>query len=365
MMHQSPGTAPGRPKGESRPTATLWRQGLFLALAALLGIPLYLLMVVVIIRAGLLDPSGPPFNDEQLKALLAFLGVALTATASAVGLILSKASSDRAFAQQVADSDRQTLETAVRVLDLLKVDQGHADPIIAAGALTTLVYLRHPIIAMQILRVAFELKAVGIKSAVWLIDRILSEPATPENEPLLAASKQNAAELLQKHVADLTADAEPGMAEWPNCAFGSWPTGLSIQCSLTLSQGLRELLVSRSASWWETAGRTWSWAIYSLVCVAEMSDTDVDLANEAAGYGLRMLTALRDGDDVETLTGTVPRGDVDARLRKALDGRVDEALDAAMRDKDMERWITEARELHERLDGGLTTSSGNVPSVAG
>jgi hypothetical protein len=262
-------------------------------------------MLAVTIRSDLFRFSGPAFTDSQLTALLAFLGVVLTVTVSCIGVFLSKVASDRSFAQQRADADRQTLETAVQVLELLKVEGGLANRVVTAGALTTLVYLRQSVIAMQMLRVALDENAVDIRTAVWLVDRILSEPPTLENRAQLDASKHNAAELLSEHVADLTNDANPGMAEWPTSALAAWPANLSVQCSRALLMALVDLLSSRSASWWTQADRTWSWVVYTLYELALETTAEPELRQEAAGYATSLLMVLPAYAEVDGLTDSI------------------------------------------------------------
>jgi hypothetical protein len=143
-----------------------------IAFIALLVLPLYALVITVVVRSGLWDLSGEPFNDEQFKALFLFLGAALGTTATVTGLLLTRASAERSLAQQ-------QLDTAVQALSLIKNETDYAAKAVVSGALATVEHLGHPVIAMRTLQTALRDDAVDINTAVWLIDQVLSRRSRP------------------------------------------------------------------------------------------------------------------------------------------------------------------------------------------
>jgi hypothetical protein len=302
-----------------------------IAFIALLVLPLYALVITVVVRSGLWDLSGEPFNDEQFKALFLFLGAALGTTATVIGLLLTRASAERSLAQQ-------QLDTAVQALSLIKNETDYAAKGVVSGALATVVHLGHPVIAMRTLQTALRDDAVDINTAVWLIDRVLvAAPAPARRDVVLVASKQEAVELLHTNLERLIDDNKPGDVEWPLSAHSAWPRDLSQQTGWRLMQALMELLTSRPAHWW-TQTFTWSWVIYTLNQLVQDDTVDTVLRTEAAGYGLLLLTA-HDGD-VNGLTDTAPRAEVEARLR-ALAGDVRQLEHRVLADK-IEEWVDEA-----------------------
>ncbi len=320
-------------------------------LTCLVGIPLYALLVSVIVRSDLLDFGGKPFSDEQFKALIAFFGVALGTTATALGVFLTKASNDRAQVQQSASmrqaeqaeresEARQKLDTAVQVLGLMKNDSGYAAKAVTGGALTTLVHLGHPVIAMRTLQAALADEAVDISTAVWLIDQVLGGVKTVGDWSDLTVSKQDAAELLLSLTAQLPDDARPGYAAWPSCVSGRWPADLDVQTGMTLVFAMLSMLTSRPEAWWTSRDLTWLWAIDTLVCAAEDDSGHEHLREESATYATVLLTAV----DLETVDETYVHG-VTERVSSL--AHPDYLSDAGMELR-VDAWITEATTSRDR-----------------
>lgn len=304
---------------------------LSLAFICLVVVPLYALVLVVVIRSDLWHLRGGPFNDEQFKALLLFLGAALGTTATVVGFLLTKASGERSLAQQQLDS-------AVQALSLIKQDGGYAAKAVTAGALATLVHLGHPVIAMRTLQAALDDDAVDLSTAVWLIDQVLTATPTRGARDDLVVSKQDAVELLVTQLPRLPDDDHPGSVSWPLSALGAWPPNLGQQSGWRLMHTLLGLLVSRDARWWTSRGLTWSWVIASLDRVAVDESVEKGLRQEAGRHGLQLLGAL-DGD-VNSLYETEPRAAVLARMTTVVDG-ADDFANPAMRDV-VAAWVARA-----------------------
>ncbi|WP_109508602.1 hypothetical protein [Nocardioides speluncae] len=309
----------------------LGRSWLTLAFVCLVVVPLYALVLVVVVRSDLWQLGGGPFNDEQFKALLLFLGAALGTVATVVGFLLTKASSERSLAQQQLDS-------AVQALSLIKQDDGYAAKAVTAGALATLVHLGHPVIAMRTLQAALDDDAVDLSTAVWLIDQVLTATPVRGARDDLVVSKQDAVELLATQLPRLPDDDHPGNVAWPLCAVGAWPPDLGQQPGWRLMHTLLGLLVSRDAGWWTSRGLTWSWVIASLDRAASDETVEIGLRQEAARHGLQLLGALT--GDVNTLYDTEPRDAVRARLAAVVAG-ADEFANPKMRDA-VTAWVDRA-----------------------
>jgi hypothetical protein len=189
-------------------------------LGACLVVPGYILAVSVVIRSGLFDfASKKPLTANDAQAIWVFLGSAVAASVTACGLLLTNAHNARLIlfqreidlrdrvAAETADR-RLTLDTAVATLELLSEGPAYAPKGSVAGALTTLVHLGHPIIAMRCLAASWDDKAIDSASATWLISEAYSK-GTP-------ASQIEAANLLRDHALDLTDPTRPGTFSWPN-----------------------------------------------------------------------------------------------------------------------------------------------------
>ena len=303
-----------------------------LTFVVLVVVPVYGLVAAVVIRSGLWHLHGSPFNDEQFKALLLFLGTALGTTATLIGLLVTRASAARSLLQQ-------QLDTAVQALNLIRYETGYAAKAVVSGALATLVHLGHPVIAMRTLQTAWRDDAVDVKTAVWLIDQVLATTASTASAGDLVASKQEAVEMLNANLAQLVHDDRPGDVDWPLSAV-AWPKDLDQQTGWRLLQTLLELLTGNPAQWWTRDGLTWSWTIYALDQLVQDHSADALLRSEAARYGKKLLEA--NPGDVNGLTRTVPRADVEARFVRLSD---DDAVSVLNLDETIEEWVAEARAM--------------------
>jgi hypothetical protein len=292
----------------------LRRHGLSIVFVVFLVVPLYLLLISVVARSDLLRFWGDPFTDNQFQALFAFLGVALGVVATTLGALLAKTNSDRTIAQkeeselrmlvQTQESNnRQKLDTAIQVLNLIKNEDQYAGRAVTGAGIATLVVLGYPVIAMRTLQAAMGEGVVDSASATWVIDQVLAESLRPRGShtpalgepsvrPEQLPSREEAAQLLYDHVSVLTKDDVPGACDWPSCALGQWPTGLSLQCGWTLMLALLRLLVSRPARWWTSGDDTWSWVIFTLHQITRDDSSAQILRGEAATYALLLLPAL-------------------------------------------------------------------------
>ena len=333
-----------------------------------------MLLISVVVRSDLLRFWGEPFTSEQFQALFAFLGVALGVVATTVAALLAKANNDRNLAQKEeserraaalkADSDRrmlvetresnnrQKLDTAIQVLNLIKNDEKYAGKAVNGAAIATLVVLGYPVIAMRTLQAALHEDAVDSASATWVIDQVLAqnlmsaaadggaEDGDTRRDPV--PSREEAVQLLYDHVSVLTRDEDgQGAWDWPDSALESWPPGLSLLAGWTLMLAMLKLLVSRPAAWWTTGDNTWGWVITTLHAATQESTTDLHLKREAATYGLLLLDVVdrKGGNERESLHVDVLRRGLDEHkqanrrpanpwMRRQVDDWIREALNA-------------------------------------
>jgi hypothetical protein len=186
-------------------------------LAALLAltVPLYTASVILLVKSGLLSGSRKPLNDEQYKTLVAFLGTALTATAAVIGTLATWWHNKRSREQLAFDNRRlreqQALDTVAKCVELLSHETEYRPKAQVAGAVTALVHLGYPIIAMRILAVVWNEKAIDVGTACWLVGEVVKHGGPPATE---------ATELLRSHAADLPYEVGGECyCYWPDSAY--------------------------------------------------------------------------------------------------------------------------------------------------
>lgn len=327
----------------------------------LLLVALGALMLSVVVRSDLWRFWGAPFTADQFRAMFAFLGAALGVVATLVAALLTKANNDRTLVQKEESEqrvlaqareaqNRQRLDTAISVLGLIKTEDQYAGKAVTGAAITTLVVLGYPVIAMRTLQAALNEQAVDSASAAWVIDQVLGgrsildggQYSTAAGRVQLEAppSREDAIGLLYDHYAVFTDDERPGKFEWPRCAAGQWPPGLDQQSGWTLMLAMLRLLTSRPASWWTADDLTWSWVIYTLYQVTEDPAGDQHLRAEAATYSLLLLDAF-DGD---TINGSVNEMIQARDLREKMTPLAHPAwFSNPQTERTLRRWISEAR----------------------
>jgi hypothetical protein len=228
------------------------------SLIGLVTLSLLLLATYLVFRMNLF--SSKTLSDEQFKSLWAFLGVALGAVATLIGAMLTDQSNRRdvalralAAAQQDA-TNRETekrlkLDTVAKVLELITNGDNYAPPARVAGAVATMVELRGGPVAIRMLRELWVADKVSTSTAVWLVDRVLTDPETQEDAKLAAA------DLLADYASKLVpapGDATQERYEWPSILQDSWPAHLSDASRNSLFHLTRMVLLARKPDfWWE------------------------------------------------------------------------------------------------------------------
>ena len=334
----------------------------------LLLVALSLLMLSVVVRSDLWRFWGEPFTADQFRAMFAFLGAALGVVATLVAALLTKANNDRALVQKEESEqrvlaqareaqDRQRLDTAISVLSLIKTEDQYAGKAVTGAAITTLVVLGYPVIAMRTLQAALNEQAVDSASAAWVIDQVLGDrPILGEDrvsgaaggpvQPEAAPSREDAVGLLYDHHLVFTDDTRPGKFEWPRCAAGQWPPGLDQQSGWTLMLAMLRLLTSRPAAWWTADDLTWSWVIYTLYQITQEPGGDQHLRAEAATYSLLLLDAFT-GDTINgSVNEMIQAKDLRERMKPLAHP---EWFSNPQTERTLRRWIAEARKASGTL----------------
>jgi hypothetical protein len=280
-----------------------------IALFLFLLVPLYAVSIAFGIRTGIFDLRDRTIGDEEFKALWAFIASGLATAATIIGLLLTRSHNNRTLAlqqdienqkliaQKEADernallqkeaSARLTLDTVVKSLDLLVMNDGkYAPKARVAGALAALVHLEHPVIAMRSLSAAWDDNAVDAATACWLISGVFDQGTED--------GKYEAAVLLLLHVSDLCADdAHKGIFEWPSFIYLRWPMSIPREARYVNLIALTELILSRSQDWW---GQSPGIAMLMLHEIRQ-TDDDHEIRDTAAAFLKALLPILEDMDE--------------------------------------------------------------------
>jgi hypothetical protein len=225
--------------------------GLFLFLL----LPLYAVSIAFGIRSGIFDLADKEISGDEFKAFWAFVASGLATAATLIGLLFTKTHNERT-------ADQLALDTAVKSLELLNSSEnGYASKASVAGALSSLVHLGHPIIAMRTLDAAWAEDAVDAGTACWLISQVL---ATGSDD-----SKLEAADLLSRNAHKLvrTGNRSRGKFDWPSALRGQWPKKLPRSAKLLCIRAAIEVLLSRPIAWWPSYG--WALALLDEVIRTE------------------------------------------------------------------------------------------------
>lgn len=195
-----------------------------------------------------------------------FVGVAVAAAVTLIGVLFTRAQAARA-------ERRLALETTVNGLKLLMAPDGthYAPQGVVAGAIATLVHLKHPVIAMRALGACWREKAIDVASATWVISEVFDQ-----DDP---QAQLEAAAMLDAHASTLCGD-DPGALSWPAAIEFHWIPAAPLPARLRVLRAILRTLVSRSQRWWIDGGRQ-GWAV-ALLHEAMQTDADRDVKKHAA-----------------------------------------------------------------------------------
>jgi hypothetical protein len=186
----------------------------------------------------LLTPLGRGPDTPRLAAVLACVGVLVTALLSFAGSLVTR-QSNRRLAQEHADEDsRLKLDAAMRAGQLFTPTDGTpADPAAVASALLALTRLRHADLAVALLVDLWKDSGsrVSNETAILVIDAALRSAAQP-NAQLVAA------EVLCRNAARL----DPCQSlHWPSSVDGAWDPRFGPRTKFLLLDALVEMTVAK------------------------------------------------------------------------------------------------------------------------
>jgi hypothetical protein len=308
----------------------------FLVLVA----PIYVLGASLAVRAGLFDFSkGASLSADDARAVWGFLGAAIAASVSAIGLLLARAQNLRSLAfqqgvedakeRQLADTDRRlTLDTAIASLQLIGESGAYAPPAVVAGALTTLVHLGHPVIALRCLAAAWpESEAVDVKTATWTMEAAFNTGGQD--------AQSEAVHLATKNLSTLVPD-DPEADTWvPEFMLNQWDSNVNYATRCSIVRLYMSMPLKRSRADW--GPEVSNWLIFVLYRIIE-ADESLALRRSAAA-GMQVLFDVENIQD-DTLYWVqherVPGAHIKDRVQEELAGGVmsetsiDECVDRLM-----------------------------------
>jgi hypothetical protein len=224
-------------------TRTAWVL-LWLTTLALISLAVYLLFRMDLFAGGSLP-------EEGMKALWAFLGVALGAVATIIGTLLTDQASRRSEAIARETEDRLVLDTRARVMELITHEGDYAPPARVAGALATMMELRGGAVASRVLRDLWASDKVGTASAVWMLDRILADENSSD------ADKAAATDALTANVARLFPRPDDPVQDWhawPEIVMDNWPGHLPTRVKSDLLILCIKAMLVRPPEYWKDVG---------------------------------------------------------------------------------------------------------------
>jgi hypothetical protein len=242
-------------------TGVLW-VALGCLLVSLIGVAVFLLVKMDFF-------SGGALNDEEVKSLWAFVGVALGAVVTLIGALLTdqhnrrtealtrEAAERESLARKAQEAlDRQaekrlSLDTVAKLLELITDADGYAKPARVGGAIATMVELEGGSVALRVLGDLWAAGAVDTGTAVWLLERVLSADRPADEQ-------EQAAYLLFVNASKLVpaaSDPEQDWNWWPSLLRDSWPSHLAPGARNTFLPLVARLLLAREPTYWkERAG---------------------------------------------------------------------------------------------------------------
>jgi hypothetical protein len=228
-------------------------------------VALLTLAVYLLFRMNLF--SDDPLADEGLKALWAFLGVALGAVATILGTLLTYQAGRRSEAlareteqrltlegkrsARLADETEQRLKLDLRakVLELITDEGGeYAKPARVAGAVATLMELGVYGLTARITREVWLSKSIGTSAAVWTLNQILADTSCPDED------KEAASEALYANYECLfprPTDADQNWHAWPGTFLDRWPHDLPTTVRTNLLVICVKTMLAREPDFWK------------------------------------------------------------------------------------------------------------------
>jgi hypothetical protein len=252
--------------GRESPTLPGWVTPALWILLALLLVTLISVAGFLLVKMDLF--SSQDLTDEEIKSVWAFLGVALGAVVTLIGTLLTEQNNRRTAALTAAAAEREqrareaqhvldtqaekrlSLDTVTKLLELITDEGDYAKPARVGGAIATMVELEGGTVALRILSGLWAADAVDTSTAVWLLDRVLTE-TRPHDEQSDAAFllAMNAAKLVPR-----AGDAEQDGNDWPTILDDAWPSHLNSSAKSSLLLTAVRVLLARDLRYWMDNG---------------------------------------------------------------------------------------------------------------
>lgn len=238
-------------KKQTTPNSTVlpitdWLIPMFWGILGLVIIFLFALAAVLLAKSGVL--SARSLTDSQAKSLWAFLGVAFGAVVTLIGALLTEQHNRRTDTLAREAENRLRIDTVAKVLELVTIESSYAPRARVAGAIATLMELGGGSVGLRILGELWAADAVDSDTAVWLIDRILQDSTSLEEEKELAAA------VLFKEASRLVPARDDSDQNWrntPRTIDDSWPTtALSSDARYSLLLAIVRMLQAREIGFW-------------------------------------------------------------------------------------------------------------------
>lgn len=251
----------------------------YLGLGFLIVLPLWVMAVLLAVRAGMFRLSGTP-SSEQTSVFLTFIGGGLATAATVLGALFTWQHNKR-------ERRRLVMDTVIRSLESLQVGKPRV-----VGVLSSIIQLGQPRVALRVLAPMWELGQVDDETATWLIGQVLAPGSgrmgTGDGDLIDQATVEEAAALLREHADTLTKDNERSLS-FPGHFKDEWRTDpeLPRDAKLQVLMAMGTMLASRGKGWWGCDGHPPSWPTVILEsCVRSDSDPGV---RSAAAVLLREL----------------------------------------------------------------------------
>ena len=222
---------------------------------AIFTVPIYVLGASLAVRANLFDFSGEArVTPSDARAMWGFLGAAVAAAVSATGLLLARSHNLRTWTMQrgvedakvradAAANSRLKLDTAVASISLIGEGANYATPAAVAGALTTLVHLEHPVIALRCLSAAWpNSRVIDIDTATWLLVAAFDTGGDDAQEEAVTLARIN--------VDAFAASVKESSYSSPKFGHGTWSPTVNWNTRVDIIKFYVELLSKISVEQW-------------------------------------------------------------------------------------------------------------------
>ena len=245
----------------------------YLGLGLLIVLPLWVMAVLLAIRAGMFRLSGAP-SSTQTSVFLTFIGGGLATAATVLAALFTWEHNRR-------ERRRLIMDTVIKSLESLEAGKSRV-----VGVLSSIIQLGQPRVALRVLAPIWETGQVDDETATWLIGQVLAPDRaridSGDGDTIDQATVEEAAVLLREHADKLTKDKERSFS-FPGHFKDEWSTEPELphdaKAQMLIAMGT--MLASRSKDWWACDGHCPQWPTGILVKCAR-HDPDPQVKSAAA-----------------------------------------------------------------------------------